>query len=225
MLSLCFVFGGFYITKAMNQVVSSLQNMMVLQQMGFQRKTLLAQIKEMQSDMLLKGSPHETNFDTFIQHGESVMASIDACHHCHHPDSLRQPMMQLRGHVDAYLKRVSSVYTLRANAARLNDTKKVAFDQGERLLYEVGSLFAFADEKIATRTARARQSVANTRELLISFVVFGPLLILVVTIFFLTRFTHAVSVLTRAIGMVKGGNLEYRITEQLKDEFRDLAVA
>ncbi len=224
-LSLCFVFGGFYIIQAMNSVVTGLQDMMVLQQMGFQRKSLLAQIKEVQSDLLLKDSPHATDFDIFVQHGEAVSASIDACHQCHHPESLAHAMQELRGHVDLYLQRTSSAYTLKGDVNRMNEAKSVAFNEGNRLLDEVGSLFTLADEKIAIRTAQAQDSVADTREVLISFVIIGPCAILVVAVIFLMRFTHAVSVLSQAISRVKEGNLEYRITEQLKDEFRDLARA
>jgi len=224
-LSFSFIIGGFYITDAMNRVVGGLQDMMVLQQMGFQRKNMMAQIREMQADLLLKDSPHATDFETFIQHGDGVSASIQACHHCHHPESLAQPMKELQDQVYSYLKGVSGVYTLRANFGRRNDAKKRAFNQGELLLREVGSLFASADEKIAFRTAQARQSVADARELLIGFVVIGPLLILTVTIFFLTRFTYSVTALAKAIGSIKEGNLDYQITEQLNDEFLDLAEA
>jgi two-component system sensor histidine kinase AtoS len=224
-LSLCFLFGGFYITEAMNRVVSGLQDMIVLQEMGFQRQTLLAQIKTVQADLLLKDSPHAADFGSFVQHGESVGASIDACHQCHHPEFLLQSMQELRGQVDSYLKRASSAFTLSANAARLNDGKQRAFREGELLLREVGSMFSTADQIIAARTAQARQVVAGTRGLLISFVVIGPLIILAGAIFFLSRFTHAITALSTAISRVKGGNLEYRITEQLNDEFRDLAEA
>ena len=224
-LSLCFVLGGFYITKAMSRVVNGLQDMMLLQTMGFQRKNLVAQIKELQADLLLKDTPHATDFNTFVQHGEAVSDSIEACHLCHQAESLNIPMTDLRSHVDSYLKRSSNVYTLRASALRMHEAKNAAFKQGELLLNEIGSLFASADEKIAERTALARQSVTGTRELLIIFVTVGPLLILIVTIFFLSRFTYAVTVLANAISRVKEGNLDYRITEKLEDEFRDLAEA
>lgn len=226
-LSLCFVFGGFYITESMNRVVTKLQDMMILQQMGFQRKNLLAQIKEVQTDLLLKDSPHATDFDTFVLHGEAVSASINACHRCHHPDAIAQPkgMRELRTRVHSYLKLISSVYTLSAGAARTNYAKKKAFSEGVKLLGEVDSLFESADRKIAIRTAQARLSVAGTRKLLINFLIIGPFIILIGAVFFLTRFTHAMTVLSEAISRVKDGNLEYRITEKLKDEFRDLAEA
>jgi two-component system sensor histidine kinase AtoS len=224
-LSLCFVFGGFYITEAMNQVVDKLQDMMVLQEMGFQRENLLAQIKALQSDLLLKDSPHETDFNTFVEHGEAMNNSIEACHFCHHPESLAQSMQELRNQTESYLKRVSTVYMIRANPTRMNESRNVAFREGKLLFDEVDSLFASAAHKIAARTAQARQSVAGTRVLLISFVIIGPLIILLGAAFFLVRFTFSVTALAKGIGKVKEGNLEYRITEDLTDEFRDLAEA
>jgi len=224
-LFLSFVFGGVYITGAMNKVVNGLQHMMLLQQMGFQRKNLLAQIKELQSDLLLKDTPHATGFDTLIQHGEAVSNSISACHLCHHPHAVLQPMQKLQDQIDSYLKNVSTVYTLKANPERMNEARQRAFGQGELLFDTIDSLFATSDEKIARRTMQTRQSVAKSRRLLIGFLVIGPICILVVAIFFLSRFTHAVTILADAIGKVEEGDLDYRITEKLNDEFFDLANA
>jgi len=224
-LFLSFVFGGVYITGAMNRVVNGLQHMILLQRMGFQRKNLLAQIKELQSDLLLKDTPHATGFDTLIQHGEAVNNSISACHLCHHPQAILQPMQELQDQIDIYLKNVSTVYTLRANTERMHEARQRALEQGALLFGTIDSLFSTSDEKIAARTMQTGQSVAKTRRLLIVFLVIGPLCILAVSIFFLTRFTRAVTILSNAIGRVKEGNLDYRITEKLNDEFFDLAEA
>jgi two-component system sensor histidine kinase AtoS len=224
-LSLSFTFGGFYITQAMNRVVSNLQEMMDLQHMGFQGKTLLAQIKVVQSDLLLKDSPHAVEFKEFLRHSEAVSDSVGACHRCHHPSALDESMARLREKVDSYLGQGGSLYTVKADAALMKDVQKITFVHGEELLRYIESMFHSADEKIATRTSLARKSVAGTRELLIGFVIVGPLIILLVSIYFLTRFTRAVTVLAKAISKVKGGYLDYRITESLNDEFGELATA
>ncbi len=224
-LSLSFIFGGFYITEAMNRVVSGLQEMMDLQHMGFQGKTLMAQIKVVQSDVLLKDSPHAVNFAEFVRHGEAVNDSVAACHRCHHPSALDEPMKILRDSVNSYLKQCRSIYSLKNDAAGQKDLQKIAFVNGEELSRFIDSLFRSADEKIATRTSGARKSVAGTRELLIAFVIIGPLIILLASFYFLTRFTHAVTVLAKAIGKLKAGYLDYRISEPLNDEFGELAAA
>ena len=224
-LSLSFIFGGIYITRAMNRLVSSLQEMMDLQHMGFQGKTLVAQLKVVQSDLLLRDSPHAVEFKEFLRHGAAVRDSVGACHRCHHPPALDDSMQGLQDEVDAYLRRSSGVYSLKATAVELKESQKKAFALGEGVLAKVDSMFHAADQKIATRTSLARQSVADTRKLLIGFVIIGPLIILLISVYFLIRFTRAVSVLATAISKVKAGYLDYRITEPLTDEFGELATA
>jgi hypothetical protein len=75
-LSICFILGGLYITEGMNLVVGKLQDIILLQQMHFQRKALADQIKEVQTDLLLKDSPHAVNFDTFVLHGEEAASPV-----------------------------------------------------------------------------------------------------------------------------------------------------
>ncbi len=222
-LSLCFTFGGLYITEAMNGVIDNLQNIILLQQVGFQRKTLLTQIKEVQTDLLLKDSPHATSLDTFVRHGEAVEDSLNSCLDCHHPPHLQENISSLATIVEAYQKKLSKVYTLRANTRRLTEAKKSAYDAGEHLQYELNKLFLGADEKIATSTTHARQSIAASRQLLIFFVTIGPMIILVAYFYFFGRFSRAVTILSGAIKKVQGGNLDYRIREKLDDEFHQLA--
>ncbi|MGV1101030.1 ATP-binding protein [Thiovibrio sp. JS02] len=224
-LSLCFIFGGLYITEAMNRVIANLQDIIILQQVEFQRKTLLSQIKEVQTDLLLKDSPHAASLDTFVRHGEAVAATLDGCFRCHHPAPLAGRIGALKGIVEGYQKKLSRVYTLRANADRLGEARKSAFAAGEHLQYELNKLFLGADEKIAERTGLARQTISASRELLIVFVTIGPVIILLVSVYFFGRFTRAVTILSEAIRKVQDGNLDYRIKEKLDDEFHHLAEA
>ncbi len=222
-LSLCFIFGGLYITEAMNRVIGNLQDIILLQQVGFQRKTLLSQIKEVQTDLLLKDSPHAASIDIFVSHGEAVEKSLQDCLGCHHPEPLATNIGNLKGIVASYQKKLSKVYTLRANARRLAEARKSAYESGEYLQYELNKLFLGADEKVAERTSHARQSISSSRQLLIFFVTIGPLIILLAYFYFFGRFTRAVTILSQAIKNVQGGNLDYRIKEKLDNEFHQLA--
>ncbi len=224
-LSLCFIFGGLYITEAMNRVIANLQDIIILQQVDFQRKTLLSQIKEVQADLLLKDSPHAASFDSFVRHGEAVEATLRGCLNCHHPEPLAGNIGKLQEIVRAYQKKLSRVYTLKASAGRLTEAKKLAFEEGEHLQYELNKLFLGADEKVAERTGLARQTISASRELLIVFVTIGPVIILLVSVYFFGRFTRAVTILSRGIKKVQDGDLDFRIEDRLDDEFRHLADA
>lgn len=224
-LSLGFVFGGLYITEAMDRVIANLQDIIELQQMEFQRKTLVSQIKEVQTDLLLKDSPHSTSLDIFVRHGEEVESILSGCFHCHHPAPIVEKINVLKSFVDVYHKKLSRAYTLRANADRLAEAKKSAFDAGEQLQEELSTLFMDTDESVAGRTDLARQTISASRKLLIVFVSIGPVIILLISIYFFGRFTRAVTILSKAIKKVQEGNLDYRINERLDDEFHQLAGA
>lgn len=225
-LSICFILGGLYITEGMNLVVGKLQDIILLQQMHFQRKALADQIKEVQTDLLLKDSPHAVNFDTFVLHGEEVAATLNGCFTCHHPaDPLAGKLGNLRLILESYQGKLSRVYTIRANVERLTVAKKSAYEAGEELQLAIGRLFIGADLKIAEKTAQAQQLISSTRGLFIVLVTIGPLIVLMVSGYFFGHFTRGVKVLAKAFRRMEEGDLEYRIDAKMADEFQGLADA
>jgi two-component system sensor histidine kinase AtoS len=125
--------------------------------------------------------------------------------------------------VEIYQKKLSKVYTLRANHIRLAESRKAAFDTGQQLQNDLNELFLGADEKIASRTANAKQRISESRMLLLYLVTIGPVVILLAYFYFFGRFSRAVSILSVAIKRIQDGDLEYRIKEQLDYDFRHLA--
>ena len=224
LLSLCFIAGGLYITEAMDRVVNKLQDIIILEQVQFQRKTLLNQIKEVQTDLLLKDSPHAASIDTFVQHGEAIATTLKGCFRCHPPeDPSAKKIDILQGILNAYLGKLSSVYTLSANFERISEAKNSAYAAGEELQSQIDQLFLGFDEKIAERTAQAQQSISSTRGLFTALVTIGPVIVLLVSAYFFGRFTKGVMVLSKAFSKIREGDLEYRIKEKMDDEFRHLA--
>lgn len=225
LLSLCFVAGGLYVTEAMDLVVGKLQDIILLQQAQSQRKTLVNQIKEVQTDLLLKDSPHAVNFDTFVQHVEAMTKTLDATSRGHQLESLSIKGESLRAIFESYQRNLSKVYAFRADAERIAETKKDAYEAGEELQSVIGQLFLGDDEKIAERTAQAQQSISSTRSLFIMLVTIGPVFILLASGYFFGRFTRGVTVLSTAFRKIEKGDLNYRINAKMEDEFRHLGDA
>ncbi|MBU0679921.1 MAG: PAS domain S-box protein [Proteobacteria bacterium] len=226
-LSLCFVLGGVYITAGMNRVVGKLQDIILLQQMHSQRKALIEKIKEVQTDLLLKDSPHAVDIDTFVQHGEEMAATLNGCFSCHHLPgaTLTKKIGSLQTNLETYQGKLSRVYTLRANAERLATAKKSAYEAGEELQFTIARIFSNADLKIAERTTQAQQLISSTRGLFIVLVTIGPLFVLLVSSYFFSHFSSGVKILTKAFSKIQEGDLKYRIDEKMDDEFRLLADA
>ena len=79
LLILCFLVGGLYISKSINEVTGKLETIITLHQVEILRKNLLTDVKAVQQDLLLKDSPHATKVDTFIQHGEKMFDEVEGC--------------------------------------------------------------------------------------------------------------------------------------------------
>ncbi len=222
-LALCFIFGGLNITEVMSRVVAKLQYIISLQEMQSKQKMLLNQIKEIQTDLLLKDSPHAASFDTFVQHGETIAVTIDTCSRCHHPEPIAAEIVGLRSLVEAYQGKLSRIYTLRANTKRFFEAKDNAFGTGEELQLIIGEIFLGTDKKITEKTEQTQQAIAFTRLLLIVLVTVGPAVVLLVAGFVFIRFSKGADILSRAFSKIREGDLEYRISAKMDDEFRYLA--
>lgn len=187
----------------------------------------MGKVKVVQTDLLLKDSPHAVNLDTFVLHGEEMAATLNSCFSCHgYPlDPLAPKIGDLRLILESYQGKLSRVYTLRANVERLSAAKKKAYEAGEALQLAIDQIFVGADLKIAERTTQAQQEISATRTLFIVLVTIGPLIVLLVSGYFFGHFTNRVKILSKAFSKIEEGDLEYRIAAKMDDEFRHLADA
>ncbi len=224
-LSIGFILGGVYITKSINLVVDKLNNIIALHKVDYLRDDLINKIKTVQTDLQLKDSPYATNVDTFVKHGEEMEAAADICFDCHHDKPVQEDLEDLERSINNFQKKLSRVYTLRANQERLREEKREALAWGDRMLEKVNSLDINSSEKIALRIDQAHQTITTVKHLVLFFVTTGPLVVLLVFFYFARRFSHSMSALSRAISHIKAGNLTYQIKEDLTDEFQELAIA
>ncbi len=219
--SLCFILGGLYITRSIDQVILRLEDIVTLHQVEIFRKTLLADVKIIQQDLLLFGSPHATRVDTFVQHAENMEDSVERCFECHHDSATTRRLEQLRHDVLAFQNGLGRVYTIRGNARRLEDEKGRAFDRGQDLTGRIETLLTFSSKQLAERTQSASEDILRTKLLLTLLLVLGPTLLLFVAMFLARRFTDSIAVLLNATRALKAGNLDHR-TKGLRNEFGEL---
>jgi two-component system sensor histidine kinase AtoS len=122
-LILCFLGGGLYIGTSIDDVTDKLETIIVLHKVEFLRENLLNKVVVVQADLLLKDTPHARKVDTFVQHVEEMHQAAAHCNNCHHEDLVRQRIRHFEDMIDVYMKKLSRVYTLRANEARLKKEK------------------------------------------------------------------------------------------------------
>lgn len=224
-LTVLFIAGGIYITSANNRAIENLENVVRLNEVAHRRADLLNKIKLVQADLLLADSPHATDIDTVISHGEAIKKAAENCFNCHHSPEMLQRFTHVRDSMNDYLKKLSRVYTIRANRQRLTTEIATAFDSGEILYAEVSNLSVLSADRIPTKITDTREEITRTKNLILTLVISGPIIALVLIFLFIKRFTTSISVLARATGRIREGELTHAITEPLHDEFQDLAVA
>jgi two-component system sensor histidine kinase AtoS len=220
-LTTLLIAGGLYITRSIDDVIWKLENVITLHQVEILRKNLLTDVKAVQQDLLLKDSPHATTVDTFVKHGEKMRDEVEGCFDCHHDDPADSQLETLHGEILRYQKSLSRVYTTRANAERVYSEKQLAFHIGQQIIQEIDEIIELSSETLSNKTEVAKDSIADTKQLMTVLVIAGPALGLVIALFFIRDFTGSVEALLDATRKLKTGDLEYKI-EGLKDEFGEL---
>ena len=166
-LSIIFSMGGLYITRSIDRVILKLETIISLHKVEILRKTLLTDVKAVQQDLLLKGSPHATAVDVFVQHGGKMGDEVEACFDCHHDPATENRLENLRTEVLLYQRSLSRVYTTRANHQRIEEEKQLAFHIGQQIVGGIDTMIAASSEKLAGKTEAAMENISTTKNLLI----------------------------------------------------------
>ncbi|ADH85112.1 sensor histidine kinase [Desulfurivibrio alkaliphilus] len=225
LLALFFAGGGAHIISSHNRVIWNLEEIFKLSEATHRRTDLLNKVKLVQAHLLLAESPHVGEIHSIIIHGEAIRTAAENCVNCHHPPRVGAGFYILRDQIDDYLKKLSRVYTIRANPDRIRVAVGDAFASGEELYEMVGRMASETGHRIPGQLAETRKEIGQAKKLLQGMVIVGPLAALLVIFFFLRRFTSSISALTRATGRIREGDLAYTIAEPLPDEFGELAEA
>lgn len=218
-----FTIGGFYLTNTFNQIIGTLQNIITLNRMEFEKKTFLNQIEVVQTDLLLKDSPHSIDVNLLVKHVQDMEQQLHACENCHHEPKMSERIEALQGDLDRYLQGLSRVYTLKAERQRQMEELDSAFKLGSVLIDQVVDIIAASSEIVTQEASSVKFTISNTKNILLLLITAGPLLLIVSALLFMKGFAHSLSVLTDATRKIKSGKLHYRIAEELKDEFGELA--
>jgi len=219
----CFTVGGLYLTNTFQRTIGMLQNIIVLQQMEFQKKNLLNRLETVQTDLLLKDSPHAVDITLFMQHVREMEQELNRCTDCHHAPSMTERINRLREETETYLKGLSRAYTLKADQERERQELNETFTRGDSLTGQLNGIIVASSQTVAEQATLTQDIISSTRNIILLLVTAGPLILVVVSYFFIRGVTRSLSVLTAATRKIKSGMLQYRIGEELKDEFGELA--
>jgi len=218
----CFITGGIYIVSSFQQGSEKLQRVIELHQVELLRKNLEHDIEVVQSGLLLQGSPHTDN-EMIINHLTKMENSAAYCQNCHHIPKTKEKLTQMQADLAEYMRLYSRALTIQANSRRSEHARSLAYQKGGILLQKVQSLSVASSHKISDRIDVINAEIKVANNILIACLVLGPIAILIITQFFLHRFTGSMTTLVAATDRLTDGDFNHHIETPLKDEFQVLA--
>lgn len=221
----CFISGGIYIVKTIFDVTDKLEKVISFQRVEILRDNLVHHIKSAQSDILLQGSPHQSETDASVEYISEIETVSNLCLDCHHTSEVTVLLKNLKASVQEYMALISRTLTIQGNPHRLAQARTEAFARGERLLDQVTSLSIASAHKISSRIDKIRADINKTNYFLIACLILGPIPILFLVFFLFNRFKGSIDILVESVSELGKGDLNYRIDTPLKDEFATLAEA
>lgn len=223
--SLIFLISGSYIVLSIERGVSTLNNLIKLHRVELLREHLLIDLKRVQADLQFKDTRYARGASTMVSHARTMGATMEGCFGCHHSENVNAILTELRDGINQYKDAISRVLTIRADVARLEVEEDIAFQIGNALVGKVNNMIKIANKKLDDKTKLTLQSIEFSKKILFALVIMGPFIAITLGVFFARSITRPISILLGATRRIKNADWDYRIQEDLKDEFAELATA
>jgi signal transduction histidine kinase len=211
-----------YVIYSIESATTNFDTLIRLHRIADMRENMLQGIKIVQDDLNLKQTRRARNFDKLMLHVSDMSGNIDACFDCHHSREVVTKLNSLQQNVEVYKAALSRVYTMRANRNRLMQEEDNAFLIGASLIQEVEEMLLYTNRRLDLKTKKILGSISRSKNLLLLFTVFAPMVVIALVFWFYVNFTKPISRLLTATSRLKEGDLDYRV-EKLNDEFGVLA--
>jgi len=222
--SLIFLVGGVYIIATIESHTARMYNLIQLYKVEIQRELLLINLKNVQSDLNLRRTPHARSVDAIIANVQSLENLTEICSNCHHAAHVDKRLTNLNQGIEEYKDLISRVITIRAGRDRLLAEDERAYQTAEQLFAEVDDMVHIAAAKLSGKAEHSISDFSKAKMILFAVVGITPFLAAFFGFIFIRGLTRPVKVLLTATRKIKGGNLDFRI-EGLKDEFGEVAAS
>ncbi len=223
-ISLIFLVGGIYIISTIETSTSKLDYLIKLHQVEILREHLLLQIKRVQSDHNLWGTPRSRSIETVVANVRRLDKMSATCFDCHHSQSVTERLDDLTKGIEKYKKAYSRSLTIRANRQRVDNEIDEAFYIAEKLLVDVKNMVHMAASKLANKTQSSLRDIYRTKIIIYILLSITPFLTAGLGYIIIRGLTTPIGELLTATRKLKAGDLDFRV-EGLKDEFGEVAAS
>jgi len=225
LLSLVTVASGLYIMFHIERASTQLEDLLLSHEAEVIRWNLVERMNQVQFDFFLIDTPNFQGVDKIIRDVGEMRDYSDKCFNCHHHPIVQRKLEIVRDHLESYKKALTGVLQIRVNHGRVPDEENDAFLHGQHLIASVNEIITRASAGLAKKTKLSLENLEKTKKVLYGFLIGGPVLMAVFSFLMIGSITKPLGVILNAFGMLKRGNLDFRIKAPLKNEFAELAAA
>ncbi|NIO17419.1 MAG: HAMP domain-containing protein [Deltaproteobacteria bacterium] len=221
---LIFLLGAVYLVFSIERATSTLSNLVMLHQAEIVRENLMINIKRVQADLSRQDTPYARDFDTIVFHVRTMKKAADECFNCHHSGVVTARLTELNNQIEMYKRALSRIFTISANAARIESETDNAYKVGDQLSEQLSDMLIMADVNLEKKTKTVLGKINDTKFILFSLIGVAPFIAAGLSLFFIRGITKPIDEMLNATRRLEGGDLDYRIGA-LQDEFGEVAAS
>lgn len=222
MMLICFLIGGSYIIYAIGDTTSQLERAVTLHHAHDAIRGLQLGIERVQGQLRLQADPRARDLALLQTDVVGIKNKIISCFHCEYSVEALHQLDHIMVLKDDYLGLIHRLQDL-APGDEYQHLVVDILNKGPSFSLAIDSFLKSASEEFPTRSRTLYRDITKVKHLIIFLVIVGPIAILLLTAYFLKRFTGSVGVLVEASNILEKGDLDYRIDHDLKFEFKRLA--
>lgn len=206
-----------------NKTTVNLTTLLSLHKVEVIRQELIINVQTVQSNLYTIGTSFGKELDIIVDNVLVLRNRAQTCSNCHHEPDIASQISDLQGLTDNYQEALSYFITSTADTQRIKRLQTFAADIGDDIIKRSQSMAMAANITLREKTTAAMQEVKDSRKILTNTLIFAFITGLLFSLYFIKTITAQVEELMNATRKIKSGKLQYRIEENLKDEFQELA--
>ena len=225
LLFLLFLAGIATTLHIITKTTANLTALLLLHKVEVIRQELVINVQTVQSNLYTIGTSFGKELDIIVDNVLVLGDRAMTCTDCHHEPQVEKEIVELQGLVDRYKEALSYFITSTADAQRINRLQAFAADIGDNIISKSQWMAMVANETLRNKTTSAMKEVSDSKKVLTGTLVFAFFTGVLFSLYFIKSITGPVAELLGATRKIKSGQLQYRIEENLKDEFGELAAS
>ncbi len=206
-----------------NKTTANLTALLLLHKVEVIRQDLVINVQTVQSNLYTTGTSFGKELDIIVDNVLKLRGRAQTCTDCHHEPGVEKEILHLQELTEHYKEALSYFITSTADAQRIKRLQALAAEIGDRIIDKSQWMAMTANEALRQKTTAAMAEVANSKKILLGTLAFSFCVGILISLYLIRSITDPIADLLGATRKIKAGKLGYRIEEELKDEFGELA--